>query len=157
MFLLRSALLRIFSALFKAALIHRLPIGIDLLILISFCAFELAKQKGVTVLLDGQGADEILGGYHKYYKWYWQELYRSNKLVASGELKAARELGISEGFGLKNKMAALLPEFATSMLQSQKTKKAFQHPDLNREFAFNNKRNLYYATPTHHNLNGALY
>ncbi|HJU45590.1 MAG TPA: asparagine synthase (glutamine-hydrolyzing) [Chitinophagaceae bacterium] len=29
--------------------------------------FELAKQYSVTVLLDGQGADEILAGYDKYY------------------------------------------------------------------------------------------
>ncbi len=28
---------------------------------------EAARAKGVIVLLDGQGADEILGGYHKFY------------------------------------------------------------------------------------------
>ena len=28
---------------------------------------ELAKDKNITVLLDGQGADEQLGGYHKYF------------------------------------------------------------------------------------------
>jgi asparagine synthase (glutamine-hydrolysing) len=126
-------------------------------VLAQYKVFELAKQNGVTVLLDGQGADEILAGYHKYYKWYWQELYRSKKLGASKELKGAKELGINESFGLKNKMAALLPEFAAAILQSQKSKKAFQHPDLDKEFAFSNKRNLYYATPTNHNLNGALY
>lgn len=126
-------------------------------VLAQYKVFELAKQKGVTVLLDGQGADEILGGYHKYYKWWWQELYRSKKLSASGELKAASDLGINQSFGIKHKMAALLPEFAAAILQSQKSKKAFQHPDLDRSFAFSNKRNLYYATPTQHNLNGALY
>jgi len=126
-------------------------------VLAQYKVFELAKQKGVTVLLDGQGADEILGGYHKYYKWWWQELYRSKKLSASGELKAAGELGIQQGFGFKNKLAAILPEFAAAILQSQKSKKAFQHPDLDRSFAFGNKRALYYATPTQHNLNGALY
>ena len=29
---------------------------------------KLAKQKEVTVLLDGQGADETLAGYFKYFK-----------------------------------------------------------------------------------------
>jgi asparagine synthase (glutamine-hydrolysing) len=58
---------------------------------------------------------------------------------------------------MKNRLAALLPEFSASMLQSQKAKKAFQHPDLNREFAFENKRNLYYSTPSTFDLNGALY
>ena len=45
--------------------------------------YELAKQKGIKVLLDGQGADETLAGYHKYYKWYWQELFRKRKLLSS--------------------------------------------------------------------------
>ena len=44
--------------------------------------YELAKQQGVKVLLDGQGADEMLAGYHKYYKWYWQELFNKRKLIA---------------------------------------------------------------------------
>lgn len=32
--------------------------------------FRLAKQQGVTVLLDGQGSDEILGGYEQYFALY---------------------------------------------------------------------------------------
>lgn len=31
-----------------------------------FRVFQLAKEKGMTVTLDGQGADELLAGYHKY-------------------------------------------------------------------------------------------
>jgi asparagine synthase (glutamine-hydrolysing) len=107
--------------------------------------------------LDGQGADEILAGYHKYYKWYWLELYRQKSLNKSGELTATEALGIKEKFGLKNKIAALAPDLATAMLQTRKAKQAFHHNDLNREFAFSNKRNLYYSTPAHFNLNSALY
>jgi asparagine synthetase B (glutamine-hydrolysing) len=57
--------------------------------------YELAAQHGIKVLLDGQGADEILAGYHKYYKWYWQELFRKRKLISTGELNAAKQLGIT--------------------------------------------------------------
>jgi asparagine synthase (glutamine-hydrolysing) len=35
-----------------------------------YCVFRLAKQQGVTVLLDGQGADELLGGYEQYFQFY---------------------------------------------------------------------------------------
>jgi asparagine synthase (glutamine-hydrolysing) len=125
--------------------------------LAQYKVFESAKQNGVTVLLDGQGADEILAGYHKYYKWYWLELYRQKKLNQSGELKAAQALGIKEAFGWQNKIAALFPDFTTSLLQSRKAKQAFRYPDLNRDFAFAHKRDLYYSTPAHFDLNSALY
>ncbi|MEE3000823.1 MAG: asparagine synthase (glutamine-hydrolyzing) [Pseudomonadota bacterium] len=32
--------------------------------------FRLAKQAGITVLLDGQGGDELLGGYEQYFQKY---------------------------------------------------------------------------------------
>ena len=126
-------------------------------VLAQYKVFEAARVEGVTVLLDGQGADEILGGYHKYYKWWWQELYRAKRLGKSGELEAAQALGTKERFGIKNKLAALLPEFSASILQTQKSKQAFNHPHLAKDFAFSNKRNLYYALPTSPDLNGVLH
>lgn len=35
-----------------------------------WCVFAKAKEVGVTVLLDGQGADEALGGYEQYFALY---------------------------------------------------------------------------------------
>lgn len=126
-------------------------------VLAQYKVFEMAKQNGVTVLLDGQGADEVLAGYRRYYKWYWRELYRTKGLSQVDEVKAARALGINESFGVRNKAAALLPDFTAAMLQTARSKSAFNHPHLAREFAFANKRNLYYALPTEATLNGALY
>ena len=125
--------------------------------LVQYKVYQLAKHQGVTVLLDGQGADEILGGYHKYYKWYWLELFRQGELGNSGELKAAKALGIKETLGIREKIAAYFPEFSMSLLQSQKAKHSWRHPDLNEDFAFSNKRNLYYSTPAHLDLNSALF
>jgi len=39
-----------------------------------WCVFDLARRHGVTVLLDGQGADETLGGYEPYFAPYVQSL-----------------------------------------------------------------------------------
>lgn len=119
--------------------------------------YELAGQRGIKVLLDGQGADEILAGYHKYYKWYWQELFRKRKLTSSKELEAARELGITEKFGWKNRVAALFPEFATIFLERQYLLNALRHEDLTKDFTQLQSKEAYYITPEIFTLNGVLY
>ena len=119
--------------------------------------YELAKQKGIKVLLDGQGADETLAGYHKYYKWYWQELFRKRKLISSNELIAAKELGITEKFGWRNRVAALFPEFATLFLERHYLLNALRHEDLTKDFTQLQSKEAYYITPEIFSLNGVLY
>ena len=119
--------------------------------------FELAKQNNVKVLLDGQGADEILAGYHKYYKWYWQELFIKRKLITSEELKKAKERGVNEKFGIKNIIAALFPDFASTILEKQYLLHALRHEDLTRDFIHLQSKEAYYTTPAIFSLNGVLY
>jgi asparagine synthase (glutamine-hydrolysing) len=126
-------------------------------ILAQFKVYELAKQKGTKVLLDGQGADEILAGYPKYYKWYWRELFRKMKLIRSGELRAARSLGINEPFGFKNAIASWFPDFASIVLERQYLLNAIRQPDLDREFVQLQSKEAYYTTPALYNLNGVLH
>lgn len=119
--------------------------------------YELAAEQDVTVLLDGQGADEILGGYHKYYKWYWQELFRNRKLKKSGEIAAARQLGIAEPFTYKNMIAAYFPGFASVVMERQYLLQAIRQEDLAKEFVKEHSKEAYYTPPEHFNLNGVLY
>jgi asparagine synthase (glutamine-hydrolysing) len=119
--------------------------------------FELAKEHGVTVLLDGQGADETLAGYHKYYKWYWQELFQKRKLVSSREIRAARELGITEKFGMKNIIASLFPELSSVILERRYLVHALAQQDLHRDFVKLQSKEAYYTTPDYNGLNGRLY
>jgi asparagine synthase (glutamine-hydrolysing) len=119
--------------------------------------YELAKEHDVKVLLDGQGADETLAGYGKYYKWYWQELFQKRKLVKSRELRAAKEMGIEERFGVKNIVASLLPEIASVVLERRYLVHALQNEDLTKEFVKLQSKEAYYSTPPNFNLNGILY
>jgi asparagine synthase (glutamine-hydrolysing) len=54
-----------------------------------WCVMDLAHQRGVTVLLDGQGADEMLGGYHPYAVWFGQLLRAGRLTHAAREAQAA--------------------------------------------------------------------
>lgn len=125
--------------------------------LAQYKVFELTKHNNVKVLLDGQGADEILAGYHKYYKWYWQELFLQRKLLKSGEIKKAKLLGVTEGFGIRNIVAALFPDFASAILEKQYLLHALRQEDLTREFVQLQSKEAYYATPAIVSLNGLLY
>jgi len=40
---------------------------------------KLAKKEGMKVLLDGQGSDEILAGYHSLFAYYYYELFKGLK------------------------------------------------------------------------------
>lgn len=119
--------------------------------------YELAKQQGIKVLLDGQGADETLAGYHKYYKWYWQELFRNRKLRRSKEIKAAKELGVTERFDFKNVIASYFPDFATIVLENRYLLNAIKHEDLTKEFVQQQSKEAYYALPERFTLNNALH
>ncbi len=119
--------------------------------------FELAQQKQVKVLMDGQGADETLAGYHHYYKWYWQELFHKRKLFSSKELSAAKKNDVAEGFGIKNVIASLFPDLASVILERQYLLHALRQEDLNRDFVRMQSKEAYYSRPTLSNLNGVLY
>ena len=119
--------------------------------------FELARQNNVKVLLDGQGADEILAGYHKYYKWHWQELFIKRRLISSRELKKAKELGVDEKFGFKNIIAALFPDFASVFLERQYLLHALKQEDLTKDFVHLQSKEAYYTAPSIFSLNGVLY
>lgn len=72
--------------------------------------FSLVKDKKIKVMLDGQGADELLCGYYEFYIPYLKELLRKKKFLFLG-----REL-----FGCKRKNPLIKPfrRFFQSLLSS---------------------------------------
>lgn len=97
--------------------------------------YELAAQHGVKVLLDGQGADEMLAGYHKYAHWYLQEMmsqYRFGRLKQ--ERRQLQENKINVNWGYKNVLAAYLPSHASIALEKREFNYIIQHTELHRDF-----------------------
>ena len=74
--------------------------------------FKLARAAGVKVLLDGQGADEQLAGYHGFFAPHFAGLFASLEWGALWhELRAAKRIhGMSLSTASKYAGNALLPE-----------------------------------------------
>lgn len=97
--------------------------------------FELVKQQDVKVLLDGQGADETLAGYHKYIHWYLQQLVSRRKFrMANRERKIFREKNIPFKWGTENYFAAYFPAHTSIQLEKNEYHKTVSQPDINPDF-----------------------
>ena len=101
-------------------------------IFVQYKVFELAKQHNIKVLLDGQGADEILAGYPRYLHWYLQEVLSRHKLGATEkEKKALLKNGLQFRWNIKNYLAAFLPAHAAIQLEKNEYRQIVRHPDIN--------------------------
>lgn len=61
-------------------------------IYVQFCVMRLAKENNVTVLLDGQGADEILAGYPAYTSTYFRDLELNYNSIYRDEMSCYKKL-----------------------------------------------------------------
>lgn len=123
-----------------------------------FKVYELAKHKEVTVILDGQGADETMAGYSKYYHWFWQEkIAGCNLKEAKSEIKSAKKNGQQIKWGWKNYLAAFFPQLAAKQLQKNSYKQQSNHPDLTSDFFMHNYNKTKTLKPCVTRLNDILY
>lgn len=103
-------------------------------VLTQFMVYRLAKEKGITVLLDGQGADETLAGYKKYTHWYLQQLLQTGGTVFRAEKKLLKQNNFLETWGVKNYAAAYLPAKTASLLQQKAIGAQNNNAAINNEF-----------------------
>ncbi len=61
-------------------------------ILAQYEVMKLARANDVTVLLDGQGADEVFAGYHGYYNVFFREMESKSRKEYEKEFKAYEAL-----------------------------------------------------------------
>jgi len=88
------------------------PFG-SMSILSQWEVMKLAKANNVTVLLDGQGGDELLGGYRKFYAFFLREKLQKREfgsffknaagLLASREFNFFNKEGILRYLGIRGK------------------------------------------------------
>lgn len=122
-----------------------------------FAVYRAIAQAGIKVVIDGQGADETLAGYERYYPWYWQELYRHRKLATSKEAVFTQALGINVSFDWKQQLAAFLPQLAAQQRKRAYERNALTNTELHPQFRSAQINQLNHALPEHPGLNGALY
>ncbi len=131
-----------------------------------YCVMRLAKENNVTVLLDGQGADEILAGYHPYYNHYFLELKRQDRqkykteMAAYNKLHEGSQINDSVVSGWKNLVKSALPGMSSSLLKMYQRYQQYKTPlfsddfyasyfkeSFTREFNFETlNHSLYYST-----------
>jgi asparagine synthase (glutamine-hydrolysing) len=128
-----------------------------------FEVMKLAKDNNVTVLIDGQGADEILAGYHPYFVAYFRELRKNNKIAYGSELKFYEELHknntvnqkINKGLEgiIRNKLVNYIP----NLLQLRMTFKQAIDPIFEVDFYNTYKDECFERTYNFKSLNHSLY
>lgn len=85
-----------------------------------WCVFEEARRAGIKVMLDGQGADEQLAGYHAGYYYYMTDLARRRDYTTLLRTMAQRSRyhGVSFSDQFSQYMAPLLPPVIQAKLQT---------------------------------------
>jgi len=78
-------------------------------ICVQYEVMKLAKDNGVIVLLDGQGADEILAGYHHYYDTFFRELKKEDKQKHGIALTEYQNLHQENNISSKNNGRGISP------------------------------------------------
>lgn len=129
-----------------------------------YCVMRLAKENNVTVLLDGQGADEILAGYHAHYLSYFRELRKSNRSMYAKEknayhtIHADNSINSSVLSGFKNKLKLTVGDTYIPFLQKWYYKyKHLKNPFLDNEFSKTYADETFDAPFCFTGLNHALY
>ena len=104
------------------------PFG-SLSIYAQWSVMRLAQQEGITVLLDGQGADETVAGYHFYFAALFRHLFRTGRW-----LRLSREL---RGFSTSHGAARLgsLAFYALPPAASRRLRRLRQGPGVSASFA----------------------
>ena len=101
-----------------------------------WCVMEAVHKRGVTVLLDGQGADETLAGYRPFAFLLGDNIRQGRVAHALREAHAIQSItGLSAARLLGRALAWQMPDGWLNALRQQRMERAIDQLGLNPEFA----------------------
>lgn len=128
-------------------------------ILAQWEVMKLAKKNETIVLLDGQGADELLAGYTFYYRSFFQELYAKNKRMFTDEYSAYKDWGGNHfSVDLKFKLQAKFPFAYNTYLKMRSGPVAHEdiHPDFYERYKSSTHAPAVFKPSLNHHLQNTL-
>lgn len=115
---------------------------------------QLAKQNGVTVVLDGQGSDEYLGGYlHSFYRVIGNKLGKANLPAALSLLSAHKNM---EGYST-GKVMNILAKSAVSAVKDENAIYNLELSGINKYLLNGSAQPLYFENKTADKFDNFLY
>jgi asparagine synthase (glutamine-hydrolysing) len=116
-------------------------------IYVQYSVMQLAKQHNVTVLLDGQGADEILAGYHHFFPAFFNEQKKvgNHKSQYNNYMQLHQQNAINgiTKFGIGDMVRKISPSLVAPLKKLKNIKQQFSNPILNKEFYNAYKNDVY--------------
>jgi asparagine synthase (glutamine-hydrolysing) len=97
---------------------------------VQYEVFRAAKAKHIKVMIDGQGADEVLAGYPKFYKSYFTNLIKKNPIIALKELYAYFLL---HKMTIKNAFTRVMDYLKKDTIQPQWVEEQFMQTNFKRK------------------------
>ena len=132
-------------------------------IYVQYCVMQLAKENHTTVLLDGQGADEILAGYHNYYTQYFNELKKADskkyqkEIAAYSLLHADNDINDNVRRNLLQRVKASTGIYLPAVRKLYQKVKYKNQALLNNDFYQTYKKTSFKKVEIFENLNHCLY
>ncbi len=133
-------------------------------IYVQYRVMQLAKENNVTVLLDGQGADEILAGYHSYYNAYFNELKIKDKKTHTYQLEKYIALHKNNSINsiakktIGSYVRKYIPSFETHLKNTRLAYQQIKSPVLHKDFYNTYKKDAFVPYQfDYKNLNQNLY
>lgn len=112
-----------------------------------YCVMKLAKDNNTTVLLDGQGADEILAGYHSYYKPFFNGIKNDSgykdQLAKYNELHSTNPINGIARKSLGDIVRSISPSLVKPGLKIKNIYKQAFSPILNSDFYHQYKNSVF--------------